>query len=460
MLATLVLMTTDLVVLLLCYGVASAFFANTSMGDFWGFFSSFLPCVGICIAGFVVRGLYPGMCLAPAEELKRYTQVMLAVTALWLGFKLGFLRGSARHASVLTVTAVLGIPLLVGCRVGARALASRAKWWGIPVVVFGAGKEGRSLVDRLLRCRWIGYKPEIILDDGSHRSSAYRGVPIVPRMSFGEVLAKEHGYSTALIAMRNGKHPKSNDLLLRHTKSFPTYIVLTDHSKYLRLYTSIRDFEGALGLSTTKKLLLHYNVVLDRIIDLVGVVLGAVIFLPVVLTIAVLIALDSPGPVFYCHRRLGKDGREFRLWKFRTMVADAEDRLSACLDRDPELSAEWDANHKLKDDPRITRIGRFLRQTSLDELPQLWNVLKGDMSLIGPRPIIRDEVKHYGAKWNTVSSVLPGMTGLWQVSGRSDTGYRDRVELDNYYIQNWSVWLDLHILLKTAWIVLRGRGAY
>jgi len=457
---TMVFMGVDLLALLLCYGIVCLFFQHDSSTKYWTFSLTFHPCILLSIVGFVVAGLYPGICLAPAVELRRYTEVSFIANGISLAFQIGFLRGNARHAAVYIVSWLISIPLLTGCRVAARALASHSGWWGVPAVVFGAGREGQALVDRLIKCRWIGYRPEILLDKNPNLAGNYRGVPVVADLSLGPKLATHYGYSTALIAMPNSKRAGSKDILLRYTKPFPTFILLTNHSKYLRLYTSIRDFEGSLGLLTTKQLLVPYNVVLKRILDLLGILVGGAVFLPVLLVLALLIKVDSLGPIFYCHRRLGKDGKNFRLWKFRTMVEDADARLSACLEFDPRLRAEWKTNHKLKHDPRITRIGVFLRKTSLDELPQLWNVVKGEMSLIGPRPIIQDEVKYYGSKWHTVSSVIPGMTGLWQVSGRSETGYHERVELDSYYIQNWSIWLDLYIVFKTAWIVVTSKGAY
>ncbi|MDX9827892.1 MAG: sugar transferase, partial [Spirochaetia bacterium] len=147
-------------------------------------------------------------------------------------------------------------------------------------------------------------------------------------------------------------------------------------------------------------------------------------------------------------------------WKFRSMVANSKEVLQKILSSDPAKKLEWEANQKLQDDPRITRMGRFLRKTSLDEIPQIWNVIKGEMSLVGPRPIVEDEIVKYGHHYKLFSSVKPGMSGLWQVSGRSETDYEERVALDILYIQSWSLWLDLYVLFKTVGAVLGGKGAY
>ena len=180
---------------------------------------------------------------------------------------------------------------------------------------------------------------------------------------------------------------------------------------------------------------------------------------PLFAIIPILIKLTSRGPVFYRQERLGRNGVPFRVWKFRTMHADADERLSRLLREDEQAAKEWDEGHKLADDPRVTALGRFLRKSSIDEFPQLFNVLAGDMALVGPRPIVADEVAYYGEAYATFSSVRPGITGLWQVSGRSEIDYADRVALDVQYVLNWSPWLDIWILLRTMGAVLLMRGA-
>jgi Undecaprenyl-phosphate galactose phosphotransferase WbaP len=182
--------------------------------------------------------------------------------------------------------------------------------------------------------------------------------------------------------------------------------------------------------------------------------------LPLFVLISVAIKLSSPGPIFYGQLRIGRGSRHFRAWKFRTMVAGADRVLRDHLEADPELRQEWEHDHKLKDDPRVTWIGRFLRKTSLDELPQLFNVMVGQMSLVGPRPIVDAEIDKYGETFELYKEVSPGITGLWQVSGRNNTTYQERVDLDSYYVRNWSPWLDLYILMRTIKVVLRREGAY
>jgi len=202
------------------------------------------------------------------------------------------------------------------------------------------------------------------------------------------------------------------------------------------------------------------NSPLSRVFDITIILIALPFILLSFLIISILILFDSKGRAIYSGIRIGKDGRRFKVLKFRTMVPNAEQVLKRYLDESPELKAEWLATHKLKRDPRVTRVGAILRKFSLDELPQFWNILVGDMSLIGPRPIVDAEIEKYGKCFELYIQARPGLTGLWQVSGRSDTTYKQRVELDEYYLLNRSIKLDFQILLKTVYVVLGRKGAY
>lgn len=199
---------------------------------------------------------------------------------------------------------------------------------------------------------------------------------------------------------------------------------------------------------------------ITRVLDISLILLAAPFIALAFLILAILIKLDSPGPVFFRQIRIGQYGRKFPVYKFRTMAQHAERVLQDYLNTSPELQAEWLATQKLKHDPRVTRLGALLRKSSLDELPQLWNIFIGDMSLVGPRPIVDAEVEKYGKCFELYIQVRPGLTGLWQVSGRNNTTYERRVELDEYYVRNRSLKLYIQILLKTAIVVIKEDGAY
>ena len=205
--------------------------------------------------------------------------------------------------------------------------------------------------------------------------------------------------------------------------------------------------------------LLRYRAI-KRILDLLVVVLGLPVLLPALLLVAFVVRFDSPGPVFFSHRRICRDGAFFSMWKFRTMCVNSSEVLEQYLTRHPEARAEWNKTHKLRHDPRITPVGMFLRRYSLDELPQAWNVVRGQMSMVGPRPIVAAEVEKYGEFFEVYYRVKPGVTGLWQVSGRSKLTYAERVQLDCEYVRHWSLLRDLRILLTTFRAVVNRDGAY
>lgn len=201
--------------------------------------------------------------------------------------------------------------------------------------------------------------------------------------------------------------------------------------------------------------------VIKRIFDILFSLTILIIFIPVFALIAIAVRFTSYGPIVYGHKRIGRGGKVFKCYKFRTMYKDADERLKTILESDAEMKKEWEECYKLKNDTRVTQVGSFLRKTSLDEFPQFWNVLKGDLSVVGPRPVILDEViKHYGEKAAKVLSIRPGLTGLWQVSGRSDTSYAKRISLDEEYINNQSLALDIKLVLKTIPAMISSKGAY
>ncbi|WP_325650529.1 sugar transferase [Ideonella sp.] len=204
-----------------------------------------------------------------------------------------------------------------------------------------------------------------------------------------------------------------------------------------------------------------FSFALKRLFDLISIVVILALFGWLMILIALAVRLSSGPGVIYGHQRVGKDGRLFNCYKFRSMVANSDEVLQELLDGSPEARAEWERDFKLKDDPRITRVGRFIRKTSLDELPQLWNVVCGEMSIVGPRPVVQAELdRYYGDAKAHYHSVPPGLTGLWQVSGRNDLDYDQRVQLDKAYVENWNVFTDFMIVMRTVKVMVGRHGAY
>lgn len=214
------------------------------------------------------------------------------------------------------------------------------------------------------------------------------------------------------------------------------------------------EIQLAINENTVEKSQAYYFV--KRAMDIIGSAIGLVLLSPVFLILAILVKLDSKGPVFFSHKRLGYKGKIIKVYKFRSMVINAEELLSNLT---PEQKKEFEENFKLENDPRITKMGDFLRRTSLDELPQLLNILKGELSIVGPRPVVEKEIELYGEYATKFLSVKPGLTGNWQANGRSDTTYDERVQLDMDYIDNRTIWMDIAIILKTFIVVFKKEGA-
>lgn len=284
------------------------------------------------------------------------------------------------------------------------------------------------------------------------------GVPVVGDLGLAPILAQRLKIPYAVLAMPGVDSAKLLQIVERVGGKFSHLLVIPDLFGFATLGVPAKNLGGILGVEVRQQLLLPGPRLAKRIMDVALTGAGSLFVLPFLLLIALLIKLDSKGPIFYTQNRLGRDGEFFKAYKFRTMHGDGEARLKAILDADPQLRAEYEIYHKLRKDPRVTRIGRVLRKFSLDEFPQLLNVINGDMSLVGPRPYIERELTEMGGQEKIILRAPPGMTGMWQVSDRNATSFAQRVQIDVYYTRNWSPWLDIHILAKTFGVVVKGSG--
>ncbi len=332
----------------------------------------------------------------------------------------------------------------------------------IPLLLVGAGKTARLLLrgireDRGLRFQLVGY-----LDDAGAQQENVGDLPYLGNFSQAADVIRRTKVQDVIIAAPGLNKEALNQLLhkiqplVRNISFVPDLIGLPVNG--LEVETL---FNERLTVMTLRNNLARaHNRFIKRFFDMVLTIIGGICLSPLFLLLAILIKADSKGPVFFTHTRIGKDGKSFSCLKFRTMCVDADVQLEKYLAANPAARKEWKAEYKLKDDPRVTRMGRILRRTSLDELPQLLNVLRGEMSLVGPRPIVTAEIPRYGEYIRDFQMVLPGITGMWQVNGRSDTTYEERVLMDSWYVRNWSVWLDIMLLWKTISVVLHHKGAY
>jgi Undecaprenyl-phosphate galactose phosphotransferase WbaP len=425
-------------------------------------FQQTLPILIISLISFGFNGLYPAVGISPVEELRKLasttTLVVLILTAV------SFWARSTETFSrlTLTLTWLFSIVLLPIARDLVRTLGVRLNIWGEPVAIIGFGKQGQRTLEFFQKNKKLGLKPVVILDTSGSNVYDSPGIRVLkvdalyPKEGVGDLT----DCKTALIMIADVP-AKFMTMISSNQKGGWERLILIPNLEHISSFgVASFDFGGVLGLEVRHSLYDLQQQAVKRTMDVLLVILGGIIISPILLILAMMLFVDTKGSILFGHLRIGKDGKKFLAWKFRTMVKDADKKLELYLNMNPEIRQEWEASHKLKDDPRVTKLGRILRRYSLDELPQLINVLKGEMSLVGPRPIVEDEVSHYGDLFDPYTWVLPGITGMWQVSGRSDTAYITRVHLDEYYVRNWSIWLDIYILVRTISVVLFKKGAY
>lgn len=414
----------------------------------------------LCLGIYMLAGLYPTLPRPPVEEIGALAVATTVGFAVFDVAALTFGEAAARPtALVLAFAWPMALVLLPLGRAAVRTLLAEQPWWGCPVVVIGAGPVGRRVVRALQLQPELGLRPVAILDnDASARAEAEAecGVPALGPVSLAPHYATRLGLPYALVAAPSGVTVST--VIERYARHFRRLIIVPDIEGVATLWVGVRDVGGAPGFEVQHRLLTPWRY-LKRVVDFGIAFLLIFPLLPVLVVLAIIVKLDSPGPAFYFQDRLGRGGRCFRLIKFRTMFVGAHDRLREVLDRDPEAKAEYEKYAKLKNDPRVTQVGRLFRKLSLDELPQLLNVLSGDMSLVGPRAYIPEELARMRERSWTVTRVTPGITGLWQVSGRNNLSFDERLDLDARYIQNWSFSLDLYLLARTVPTVLFRRGA-
>ena len=410
--------------------------------------------------------LYPGAWMHPAEEIKLLAKAvsigfcLLAACFFLLkssdDFSRGFFLASWCCALILTPLA----------RAGTRRLCGRFSWWQTPAIIIGKAGLAEDLQRRLSRHGRLGLVPvaTIHLQCPSAAAPEYAALVLsenspLDRSLFAS-LAERYPAAVVFILM-DGIPPALREKLLLLAGGHFYYLFLAPKSNWnYGVPDQVVELDNSLVLALRRNLNDKRRLRIKRICDIVLSCVLILAALPFLLGLALCIRLDSPGPVFFRHTRIGQGGRLFTVFKFRTMRENADGFLREYLALHPDEAEEWAACRKLRADPRITRLGRFLRRTSLDELPQILNVLRGEMSLVGPRPIVQEEIRRYGEIFSLYTLVLPGITGLWQISGRNDCSYEERICLDRSYVVHWSVWLDIYILVKTIPEVFRMRGAY
>ncbi len=420
----------------------------------------------VVVFSFAILGLYPNLGLHPAVEFKRVffpisviCVCLLATVSLFAATAIFELIGIALIWASLTV--------LVPCfRSLSRKLATRfAPFWLQPIVILGGGPLSEAIYRSIKSDASCGFLPLGIVDDGQAQWSHEDYDPalyIGTYQELNEILPQKNAY-WAIVTDNSVFEPSSDELMEpRYAPvELPHRLYLAETASFLpTMWDKVVTINMVTYFKQTDRLLLPIPRLFKRLLDLMLCFVFSFIIVPVFIICSILVKLSSTGPVFFRSRRIGRGNRTFDMFKFRSMFIDSESRLDQYLDDNPDMKIEWKTTQKIKNDPRITWAGRLLRRTSIDELPQILDVIRGKMSLVGPRPMLVSEPDMYGERYPLYCRMRPGITGLWQVSGRNNTTHEQRVKLVTYYVQNWSPWLDLYILIKTVKVVATAEGAY
>ena len=417
-----------------------------------------LPMFAMVIVIFAVRGLYDSISSGPVKELQSLSITASMVFMVFLGISIVLRTSTDLSRFVVGLSWVLALVLIPLGRAITRSVFSKASWWGERVAIVHVGSPAIDFTKHLIRHPKSGVLPAVLINlerSGGMGSDKNRKVLHDLRTSS----IYPNFIDCALFVFEGS--PVESPEILREFNDIFRRIILVGVSPEQRLnWSGAIDLGGVPGLEIRHNLLDRRAQIIKRLIDVALSVFALIALIPLYLLIAILIKIDSSGHVFFRQIRVGIGGRNFGMWKFRTMYTDAENMLETLLEANPSARVEWDKYQKLKDDPRMTRVGKFLRRFSLDETPQFWNVLNGEMSIVGPRPYFPDQREIYGASHASYTQVRPGITGLWQISGRNKTTFADRAIIDDDYVRNWSIWFDLYILAKTPWVMLRWDRAY
>jgi Undecaprenyl-phosphate galactose phosphotransferase WbaP len=455
-----VLAFSDVVVLLVVFLAAMSLY----MGDFdnldrYLYLNYFWVPILLLIIIYASNGLYPGIGLSAVEEVRRLSlstgllflivitiTFLLKTTAIYSRFVFGI---------AWAATSIV-VPLF---RNFVRRVCVGFNCWGESVAIVGfPDRRVIEVADFFARYPTKGIVPKAVFVE---KENQVRGDP-----SYRVIVSKDingwpdcFGIKTVLVVVPNWNWIGDNIDKYRYT--FERVVLIRQQKDSFSLSDSkTLDFNEVIGFQVCHNLLNPWSVVLKRCEDLVISGLLLLCLSPLVAIFSLLISFDSPGGIFYSQDRLGKRGKVIKLLKFRTMYNNGDHIFVEQLKNDPALREEWEKYQKLKRDPRVTRVGAYLRKFSLDELPQIWNIFKGEMSLVGPRPIMISQQEMYGPGYHDYCQIKPGITGLWQVSGRNHTTFARRAELDMEYIQRWSLWLDIYIIFQTIKEVLAREGAY
>ncbi len=411
---------------------------------------------------FMLADLYPGAGVSPVDEMRSIILILstFALTFLVAGLAQGLGITALLQLGVIYVATVL---LVIEMRILLRELLARRPWWGVPAVVLGGGKTARLIIESLARKPNLNLKIIECLDDNPDIWGLdVAGVPVTGSIRSEISRVRRNGVNYAIVAMPGMAPNALSTLVDRLGRLFAKVVVTPNAFGMTSSGVGTRDSGAVVGLYVRGHLSLRRNLFLKRVVDLVLLAPLGLVAIPILTISAITIFVTSPGNPFYAQVREGYRGRRIRLWKLRTMHRNSEELLKEYLDTNPAAGEEWRTRFKLEKDPRIIPVvGSFFRRMSLDELPQLLNIAKGELSFVGPRPFPDYHLDSFTDDFRQLrASVPPGLTGYWQVTSRATADLAGQVELDSYYIANWSLWLDLYVMARTPWAVIVSKGAY
>jgi Undecaprenyl-phosphate galactose phosphotransferase WbaP len=417
------------------------------------------PFICMLLAAFSFQGLYPGALLHPAEEIRRTFNAITLVFLVMASVSFLWRNADSYSRAVFLITWIAGAPIVLFTRQITRLLFAGESWWGVSAVVLGSGPAAQRVM-RGLRSGKRGIRIVGVLSESPVHDWPNDLPPVLGDLSYAPVLARSHASKYAIVAMPGRSNLELRQFIQDFCAGFSHVLLIPDLPGLCSLDIAAREVGGEVGFELPQRLFHRSAALTKRALDLFISAAAIVLLSPLFLLVAIAVKAGSRGPVLFGHIRNGRSGRTFRALKFRTMLPDANRILAEYLETNPLARDEWERDQKLKNDPRVTWTGKWLRRFSLDELPQLFNVFAGDMSLIGPRPIVQAEIVKYGRGYSLYTRVRPGISGLWQVSGRNNTTYEARVAFDEYYVRNWSIWMDAYILIRTVKVVFTAEGAY
>jgi Undecaprenyl-phosphate galactose phosphotransferase WbaP len=451
------LIASDLFALFTSWLFAYFVWADTVLHQSVQTYHELMPLLLMFPVAYAATSLYPGFGLGAVETIRRISFTtnfsFLAMAACSFVFKASDIY-SRMVFLIAWASSLVAVPLF---RFTLLSAVSGLPWWGEPTVIFGTARQARLTAKLAGRAFSLGYRIVGILTPNlSLVGSRLEGLPVLGGLEQAEALARA-GVSTVLVwnSLRLTRIGARLQDYFRHV------VLIHDAEELPTEYACVRNLGGLLGIEFTSQLLQRKNQAIKRSLDVIvaGIVLLAAA--PLIGLSAALVKIVSPGPAFFAQEREGLGGKKFKVWKLRTMYPDAETILAERLARDDELRHEWHRNMKLMHDPRIIPVvGTLLRRFSIDELPQLWNVIRGQMSLVGPRPFPEYHLNRFTPAFRVLrTTVRPGLSGMWQIMTRNTGGLEEQELFDSYYIRNWSLWLDFYIMVRTVFATLSTKGA-